>query len=195
MSGVVLKDPVRVPDRSLSSESRSTPVLSTPVTSCVPVGVLSVMLATSLLMLLPATVTVEVIPETLATSASFLSYAKTRRPAGYWDRGGRGLAGDAGRVVRRARATGEPRGDRAGIAPRRRIDEIAHEHDGTDEVREGARHVDADVAADCRGIHALDTLRGRRRDRREDHVGEVGEARTGARAVLPRPRPRGRSRC
>src|SRR3990172_1624839 len=99
MLAVVLNAPVRVPDISFSSESRSTPVLSTPVTSCVPVGVLSVMLVTSLLMLLPATVTDVVIPLTLAMSTvPFCPLQETRRPAGYEDRGGEELAYRDGRV-------------------------------------------------------------------------------------------------
>src|SRR3989304_6876658 len=97
MSAVVLNAPVRVPDRSFSSESRSTPVLSTPVTSCVPVGVLSVMLVTSLLMLLPATVTDVVIPETFAMSAvPFCPLQETRRPAGDQEPGGGGGGGGDG---------------------------------------------------------------------------------------------------
>src|SRR3990170_3287060 len=107
MLAVVLNAPVRVPDISFSSESRSTPVLSSPVTSCVPVGVLSVMLVTSLLMLLPATVTDVVIPETFAMSAvPFCPFLETRRRAGYEDRGREGLADRDGRVVRRTRPDG-----------------------------------------------------------------------------------------
>src|SRR3989304_392511 len=107
MLAVVLKEPVRVPDMSLSSESRSTPVLSTPVTSCVPVGVFSVVLVTSLLMLLPPTVTDVVIPETFAMSAvPFCPFQETRRPAGQPERGGGGVADRDGRVGRRTRPDG-----------------------------------------------------------------------------------------
>src|SRR3990167_11419993 len=187
MSAVVLKEPVRVPDRSFSSESRSTPVLSTPVTSCVPVGVLSVMLVTSLLMLLPATVTVEVIPETFAMSAApFCQFQETRRPAGYEDREGEGLADRDGRVQGRTRPGGMAPIGAAVAAPERRIAEVAHEDEGADEVRKGAGHIDPDVAADRRGVRALDTLRGRARDRREDHVVEVGEAGPGTPTLLHR---------
>src|SRR3989304_4064926 len=121
MLAVVLKEPVRVPDMSLSSESRSTPVLSTPRTSCVPPGVCGGVVGTSLLMLLPPTVTDVVIPETFAMSAvPFCPFQETRRPAGYEDREGEGLADRDGRVVRRTRPGGMAPLGAAVAAPERR---------------------------------------------------------------------------
>src|SRR3990172_12109791 len=138
-------------------------------------------------MLLPPTVTDVVIPETFAMSAvPFCPFQETRRPAGYEDRGGEGLADRDGRVVRRTRPDGMAAIGAAIAAPERRIAEVADEDESADEVRKGAGHIDPDVAADRRGVRALDALRRGTRDRREDHVVEVGEAGPGTRAVLHR---------